>query len=122
MYQKVEQQTEQQLNNKRTTSEQQVNTDNNNNNYNNKNKNIPTYSDFMGYAVERTERLSRSLDLDLLELKYESWVENKWKDGNNVPIKNWKSKLLNTLQYLSKQNKDENKPKVFDLSTLKLNK
>ena len=89
---------------------------------NNKNKDIPTYSDFMGYAVEKTERLSRSLDLDLLKLKYESWVENKWKDGNNVPIKNWKSKLLNTLQYLSKQNKDENKPKVFDLSTLKLDK
>lgn len=32
--------------------------------------------------------------------KYESWINAKWKDGNGKEIKNWKSKLKNTIPYL----------------------
>lgn len=42
---------------------------------------------------------------DSLHLKYQSWVENGWKDGNDKEIKNWKTKILNTLPFLKK---DEN--------------
>lgn len=45
----------------------------------------------------------KDLDLKALELKYNSWVENGWKDGNQKKIVNWKSKLLNTIPYLPKK-------------------
>ena len=35
-----------------------------------------------------------------LKAKYEAWVGDGWKDGNNKQIKNWKTKLKNTLPYL----------------------
>jgi hypothetical protein len=60
---------------------------------------IPTYEVFKEYAFAQNLRT----DYTLLKLKYDSWLENDWKDGNDRPIKNWKSKLLNTLQYLKKQ-------------------
>ena len=34
--------------------------------------------------------------------KYQAFVENGWKDGNNEPIKNWKSKMLNIIPHLKK--------------------
>ena len=36
-----------------------------------------------------------------LKSKYDSWVQNKWKDGHNKQIKNWKSKIRNTIPFLS---------------------
>jgi hypothetical protein len=57
---------------------------------------IPTFKDFLIYAVEHKPNVCET-DLNL---KYQSWVVNDWKDGNNVKIKNWKSKLLNTLKYI----------------------
>lgn len=62
--------------------------------------NIPTFDEFKKYAIEKSVRLKKQLDESQLSLKYDSWIENNWKDGNNTPIKNWKSKLLNTLPYL----------------------
>jgi len=62
--------------------------------------NIPDYLDFKLYAFSNSD----NIDSDRLKLKYESWKVNNWKDGNNKPIKNWKSKLLNTLPYLTKKN------------------
>jgi len=44
-----------------------------------------------------------SIDKQSLKLKYEAWVENGWKDGRDNEIKNWKSKLLQTIQYLPKK-------------------
>ena len=38
--------------------------------------------------------------IDELRLKYASWVANDWRDGNDNPIKNWKTKLLNTIKFL----------------------
>jgi hypothetical protein len=35
-----------------------------------------------------------------LKSKFSSWVENNWKDGNNKPIKSWKSKIRNTIPFL----------------------
>lgn len=60
--------------------------------------NIPEFLEFKNFALEN----EKSLNIKALELKYKSWVENKWMDGNNKKIKNWKSKLLNTIQYLPK--------------------
>lgn len=59
--------------------------------------NIPPISDFISYALEKKP----NVDKKAVELKYLSWTENGWKDGNNKPITNWKTKLLNTLPYIS---------------------
>jgi hypothetical protein len=59
---------------------------------------IPEFSEFKSYAIENDPKVNTSK----LELKYKAWVVSGWKDGNNKPIKNWKSKLLNTLPYIEK--------------------
>ncbi len=58
--------------------------------------NIPTWDEFLTYAKEKESRI----DKKKLQLKYQSWVENDWKDGNDKEIKNWKTKLLNTIPYI----------------------
>jgi hypothetical protein len=60
-----------------------------------KNK-IPTFIEFRDYAIEH-KPLANIKDL---KLKYDSWVANGWKDGNNKKIVNWKSKILNTLPFI----------------------
>jgi hypothetical protein len=95
---------EQVKDNQVTSKEQVSNTTNNYNNYNNDNKeknNIPTFSDFLIYGKEKEPSICDKG----LKLKYDSWVENDWKDGNNSKITNWKVKLLNTLAYLPKVQK-----------------
>jgi len=82
---------------------------------NEKNNNIPEFTEFKNYVLENEP----NIELKALELKYKSWIENNWKDGNNKPIKNWKSKILNTIQYLPKT-KDEQQPNKVNLSKLKL--
>ena len=57
---------------------------------------IPTYEEFLEYAKTK----SKNLNEWKVKLKFESWKENNWKDGHHKPIKNWKTKLLNTLEYL----------------------
>jgi hypothetical protein len=76
----------------------------------NKIKDIPSFSVFKDFSIERAERLKKIIDFSRLELKYESWVENDWRDGNDVPIKNWKTKLLNSLPYLWSDKKKIKKP------------
>ena len=60
---------------------------------------IPTESEFINYISEN----SKECDLNAAKLKYKSWVENGWKDGNSQPIINWKSKALNIIPYLPKK-------------------
>jgi len=60
--------------------------------------NIPTQKEFLEYALSKDE----CLDHQSLKLKYDSWIENGWKDGNDKKIKSWKSKLNNTIPYLKK--------------------
>lgn len=63
--------------------------------------NIPNFDDFRNYALSKKGNLNFSHDA--LRLKYESWKVNNWKDGYNKPIKNWKTKLLNSLPYLKER-------------------
>jgi hypothetical protein len=62
------------------------------------NKQIPEYSEFLSYAIKQVPNINKQD----LKLKYDSWIVNEWKDGKDKPIKNWKSKLNNTLPYISK--------------------
>lgn len=83
--------------NKRPTSDQQ--TTSNKNVKNNKEINIPSYSEFLAYALEKKPLLNQQD----LKLKYESWIENDWctnKGGKMQPILKWKATLLNTLPYI----------------------
>lgn len=57
---------------------------------------IPNFEEFLNYVLENDS----SVDRLKLELKYKSWIENDWNDGNGKKIKNWKSKVLNTIPYL----------------------
>jgi hypothetical protein len=60
--------------------------------------NIPSVDDFLAY--------SRTLPVYTigyefpLKAKYNSWVENGWKDGNGNSISNWKTKIQNTFPHL----------------------
>ena len=62
--------------------------------------NIPSLKEFGEFAMTKNNLFDNKLDKTKIVIKYESWITNNWKDGNDKPIKNWKSKLLNTLQYL----------------------
>ena len=70
--------------------------------------NIPEFSVFLIYAKEQKPYI----DEFSVKAKYESWLQNGWKDGNDKKIVNWKSKLANTLPYL-KENKPMEKPDPF---------
>ena len=68
--------------------------------------------------VQTSERVKKhrhfiDLNIEAVKLKYKSWVENNWCDGNDKPIKNWKSKLLNTLPHL-KEKVSTGMPKWMD--------
>lgn len=64
--------------------------------------NIPELIEFTDYARELFQSLNKDFEpfRFSIESKYLAWTENKWKDGNNKPIKNWKTKLRNTLPHL----------------------
>lgn len=66
---------------------------------------IPEFSEFKNYALEN----QKNTDLHKLELKFKSWVESGWVDGKGNKIKNWKSKLLNTLPFLMSDQEQKNK-------------
>ncbi len=53
---------------------------------------------FLVYAIEQCSNINQ----EDVKHKYKSWVVNEWKDGNDKPIKNWKTKLLNTIPHLKK--------------------
>ena len=61
--------------------------------------NIPTWELFLEYGKEKEP----SVKVSALKNKYDAWVENGWKNGNDKPIKNWKSALLQTLTYIEKE-------------------
>jgi len=70
--------------------------------------NIPPLEEFLAFARGVTgsdyELLQKSI-----ELKYRAWIENDWKTGKDKKIKNWKSTLLNTIQYLEKEKSSDKK-------------
>jgi hypothetical protein len=59
---------------------------------------IPAREDFIDFGLSCVEG-NRGYEFTL-SAKYDSWIENKWRDGRNVEIKNWKSKLKNTIPFL----------------------
>lgn len=61
---------------------------------------VPEYSEFLKYAVEQEPKV----DQKALRAKYDTWVDDGWKDGHGKPIKSWKNKIRNTLGYLPKTN------------------
>ena len=61
--------------------------------------NIPSINEFVNYCLSKKSNLEK----ESIELKYESWKENGWKDGNDKPIKNWKSKALNIIPFLKEK-------------------
>lgn len=83
---------EQPKNNQRVTTNKNVNKE--------KNTIVPSFSEFLDYAVSNKPNLNK---VDV-ELKYKSWIANDWctnKDGKPKKISNWKVTLLNTIPYLS---------------------
>jgi len=66
---------------------------------------VPTYIEFKTFALEK----KKSVDTSDLKLKYDSWVVNGWKTGNDKPIINWKNTLLNTLPHIKESKGEENK-------------
>ncbi len=82
------------------------------------NKSIPDLNEFLNYA-KTLPIYHPSFDFQI-EAKYNAWVENKWKDGNNKPIKNWKTKIQNTMPYFKKDlnnERTENKQRRKDYVT-----
>lgn len=86
------------LETKRNETENEVETETEVEGVKNKNE-IPSLIEFMDYCLSiegiNTEPLRFSI-----QAKYEAWTENKWRDGNNSPIKNWKTKIKNTIPHL----------------------
>lgn len=70
-----------------------------------KDNKIPEWSEFLSYGLEKEPSVKESA----LKNKYDAWIENDWKDGNNKKIVNWKVKLLNTMPFIEKDfNKNNN--------------
>ena len=70
--------------------------DKDNNKDKEKDNNIPEFLDFKNYAFIHKPNVCETD----LKFKYDSWIANDWKNGNDKKIKNWKSTLLNTLPYI----------------------
>lgn len=64
-----------------------------------KGKDIPDFNSFLSYAIKQKP----NVDTEAIKFKYESWIENNWKDGYGVEIINWKNKLLNTLPHIKEK-------------------
>ncbi len=92
------------------TNVERGNTVNDNVNVNERKTNIPSFSDFLDYAILKKPKVNK----DCIKLKFDSWVENDWQDGNDKPIKNWKTKLLNTLPYIEENKARTNPNKTVD--------
>ncbi len=63
----------------------------------------PNLDEFLDYAKETYQNeLKRDFSpfTFAVRSKYESWINADWKDGNGKEIKNWKSKLKNTIPHL----------------------
>lgn len=81
----------------------------------------PTFEDFKIYAMNKCIEKNLELDLTKLSLKYDSWKESDWITGKGVPIKNWKSTLLNTLPYLQKEKSSAKKESFRGSSSVMIN-
>lgn len=60
---------------------------------------IPSIEDFLAYC--KTVLVTEYPKFEFsLKAKFEAWREAGWKDGNGNKVKNWKTKIKNTIPYL----------------------
>tara|TARA_R110000823_G_scaffold87541_1_gene195268 strand:- start:221 stop:889 length:669 start_codon:yes stop_codon:yes gene_type:complete len=83
---------------------QHMENENENENINkNRNKvNIPTEQEFLEYGTTIYKQLGKDSEPYKFALlsKYNSWIDNGWKNGHGKPIKNWKNNLNNTIPHI----------------------
>lgn len=66
------------------------------------NNTIPSIDEFVAYSLS----LKPNINIENVKLKFNSWLVNDWKinrNGKDVLIKNWKTTLSNTIQYLGEK-------------------
>ena len=66
-----------------------------------KKDNVPDFVEFLEYT-RTLKGYNETLD-PFIEAKYDSWVQNDWKNGFDRPITNWQSSIRSTLPYLNNQ-------------------
>ena len=60
---------------------------------------IPPEPEFLTFCKDVLKEKHQALEFSL-KAKYEAWVADGWKDGNGKKIKNWKTKIKNTIPFL----------------------
>ena len=69
---------------------------------------IPTEEEFMSYYKSELSKQFPGLEFNV-KTKYETWVDNDWKDGYGKKITNWKNKMKISVTYMKAQF-DPNRP------------
>lgn len=63
----------------------------------------PSMQEFIAYCIPKLKTINDDWTSDRATkastLKFETYVADKWKDGNGKPIKNWKTKAINSLKF-----------------------
>lgn len=72
-----------------------------------KENDIPSLEEFLEYAESWMTENGKDFQGKKVHIttKYNTWVANKWKNGNNKSIKNWKLAFQNTEPYLKSDGK-----------------
>jgi hypothetical protein len=65
------------------------------------NSKVPSIDVFLDY-VKTVDSKFAEIEKSAI-LKYHAWKNNNWKDGNDKVIKNWKTKILNTIPHLKRE-------------------
>lgn len=103
---------------KKADNDIDIDNDNDNDIDNVRNTDIPAREVFVEYGLSLVGN-NRGYEFTL-NAKFDSWIENKWRDGKGQKIKNWKTKLANTIPYLKPMAKDERDPgRAIGLTNIK---
>jgi hypothetical protein len=62
-------------------------------------KGRPSIAEFLKYCEKELQGGFEGLKFSLTA-KYDQWTDQNWRDGNGNEIKNWKTKIKNTIPYL----------------------
>lgn len=79
-------------------------------------KDFPTLEEFLEYA-QTIETYDTNLSSEI-QNKYQTWVNNGWKNNFDRPITNWKSALKNSLPYL-KNNAEKSNKSIHKIPSIK---
>lgn len=81
---------------------------------------IPTLEEFLKHA-KSLDSYNDHLIFEV-EIKYENWISNGWKNNFDRPITNWKSALKNTIPYLKNNVQDYQKlnPKIPNITRINI--